>query len=72
MTPLSLDFAPTPDGWQIDLENAAPVLAHAIIVATGGLSVPNTGSDGTGLRVLEKLGHTMKPTYAALDSTYLR
>ncbi|MGH7703364.1 MAG: aminoacetone oxidase family FAD-binding enzyme, partial [Gemmatimonadales bacterium] len=36
------------------------------IVATGGLSVPNTGSDGLGLTLLERLGHTIHPTYAAL------
>jgi predicted Rossmann fold flavoprotein len=35
-------------------------------VATGGLSVPNTGSDGLGLRELARLGHTMHPVYAAL------
>jgi predicted Rossmann fold flavoprotein len=60
------DFAPTSDGWKVDLENGEPILADAVVIATGGLSVPNTGSDGTGLRVLEKLGHTMKPTYPAL------
>jgi len=60
------DFSPDGEGWTVVLENAAPIQADAIIVATGGLSVPNTGSDGTGLRVLEKLGHTMHPTYAAL------
>jgi predicted Rossmann fold flavoprotein len=38
----------------------------AVIVATGGLSVPNTGSDGVGLAILEALGHTIHPTYAAL------
>ena len=37
-----------------------------MIVATGGLSVPTTGSDGLGLRVLARLGHAMHPTYAAL------
>ena len=40
--------------------------ADRVIVATGGLSVPTTGSDGTGLRLLETLGHVMHPTYAAL------
>jgi len=60
------DFAPSGDGWRVEIENGEPIDAEAIIVATGGLSVPNTGSDGTGLRVLEKLGHTMHPTYAAL------
>jgi hypothetical protein len=45
---------------------AEPLDVDALIVATGGLSVPNTGSDGLGLRVLERLGHAMHPTYAAL------
>jgi predicted Rossmann fold flavoprotein len=38
----------------------------AVVVATGGLSVPNTGSDGRGLAILSALGHTVHPTYAAL------
>ena len=60
------DFSPTSRGWRVDRENGGPIEADAIVVATGGLSVPNTGSDGLGLRVLERLGHTMHPTYAAL------
>jgi predicted Rossmann fold flavoprotein len=35
-------------------------------VASGGLSVPTTGSDGGGLRILQTLGHTIHPTYPAL------
>lgn len=53
-------------GWRVDRDGAPPLEADAVIVATGGLSVPNTGSDGIGLRILEKLGHTLHPTYAAL------
>src|SRR3990172_7949036 len=59
-------FAPSAAGWRIDREGAPPLEADAVIVATGGLSVPNTGSDGLGLEVVEKLGHTVHPTYAAL------
>jgi predicted Rossmann fold flavoprotein len=40
--------------------------AGAVIVATGGLSVPATGSDGAGLRMLGELGHTIHETYPAL------
>jgi predicted Rossmann fold flavoprotein len=39
---------------------------HRVIVATGGLSVPSTGSDGFGLELARSLGHVMQPTYAAL------
>jgi len=60
------DFAPITDGWRVHRHGAEPLDVDAVIVATGGLSVPNTGSDGTGLRVIERLGHTMHPTYAAL------
>ena len=37
-----------------------------VIMATGGLSVPATGSDGTGLDIARRLGHRMIDTYPAL------
>ena len=42
------------------------ILCHRLVLATGGLSVPTTGSDGTGLRLVEALGHAVTPTYPAL------
>lgn len=57
---------PHAGGWRIEQEGAPPLDAGRVIVATGGLSVPNTGSDGMGLRILAELGHTLHPTYAAL------
>jgi predicted flavoprotein YhiN len=36
--------------WRIELDGGASIDCDALIVATGGLSVPNTGSDGLGLR----------------------
>ena len=59
-------FAPHAAGWRVERDDSPPLDADSIVVATGGLSVPNTGSDGLGLRVLARLGHTMHPTYAAL------
>ena len=59
-------FAPVDGGWRIDIADGAPLHAGAIVVATGGLSVPNTGSDGAGLRIVKSLGHEVRPTYAAL------
>ena len=52
--------------WQIVLADGERVEAHAVILATGGLSVPATGSDGTGLRILARLGHTIHALYPAL------
>ena len=54
------------DGWSVGLAGGDVVRAGFVVVATGGLSVPATGSDGTGLRLLEKLGHTVNPLYPAL------
>jgi predicted Rossmann fold flavoprotein len=59
-------FAPVANSWRVECEGAPPVDADAVIVATGGLSVPNTGSQGLGLRELAKLGHEIHPVYAAL------
>jgi len=59
-------FEPEDGRWRVDIRDAAPLEADALIVATGGLSVPSTGSDGTGLRVAEALGHSVRPAYPAL------
>lgn len=49
--------------------------ARRVILATGGLSLPKTGSDGGGYALARSLGHTVTPTYPALaplvvDSRY--
>jgi predicted Rossmann fold flavoprotein len=53
-------------GWIVERFEAEPLGADAVILATGGLSVPNTGSDGRGLEIAAGMGHTMMPTYPAL------
>ncbi|MGH7498099.1 MAG: NAD(P)/FAD-dependent oxidoreductase [Gemmatimonadales bacterium] len=63
---LVTDLVPDAAGWSVRREREAPIEAGAVIIATGGLSVPKTGSDGIGLSILERLGHTVHPTYAAL------
>ena len=40
--------------------------ANAVIVATGGLSYPRTGSDGDGYRMAASLSHVIVPTRPAL------
>jgi predicted Rossmann fold flavoprotein len=56
----------TADRWSVHIEGAPTVTARAVVLATGGLSVPKTGSDGFGLGVAERLGHRIHPTYPAL------
>ncbi len=52
--------------WRVTIEDEAPLRAAAVVLATGGLSVPASGSDGAGLRIAERLGHVVHPTYPAL------
>lgn len=40
--------------------------AKRVILATGGRSLPKTGSDGSGWTLVQGLGHTVTPTYPAL------
>jgi len=59
-------LSPAASGWRVEREGAPPLEVDAVIVATGGLSFPSTGSDGLGLGVVERLGHTVHPPYPAL------
>ena len=52
-------------GWTVRLSDGS-VPAARVVLATGGLSVPATGSDGTGLDIVRRLGHTVHDTYPAL------
>lgn len=53
-------------GWRVERGGDVAIECDSVIIATGGLSVPATGSDGAGLSILARLGHTMHRTYAAL------
>jgi predicted Rossmann fold flavoprotein len=59
-------FRAVDGGWRISCADGTSVDTDAVIIASGGLSVPNTGSDGAGLAMLAALGHTIHPLYAAL------
>ena len=54
------------DRWQVCLTSGEHIVASRVVLATGGLSVPATGSDGVGLHIAETLGHSLVPTYPAL------
>jgi hypothetical protein len=56
---------PADAGWVVH-STAGPRPASRVILATGGLSVPATGSDGTGLELAASLGHRVNPVYPAL------
>lgn len=43
-----------------------PVTADRVVLATGGRSLPKSGSDGAGYAIAERLGHSIVPTSPAL------
>ena len=65
LTPQAAPSSGTPT-WLVTVEGAPPLHAAAVVLATGGLSVPATGSDGAGLALAGALGHDIHPTYPAL------
>jgi len=52
--------------WRVRLDGGEAIEAAKVVMAAGGLSVPQTGSDGTGFRIVRQLGHSLNETYAAL------
>ena len=50
-------------------EDGRPVAAaHSVIIATGGLSYPSTGSTGDGYTFAKRLGHTVTPLFPSLTA----
>lgn len=48
------------------LEDGTEVSCDAVVLATGGLSYPRTGSTGDGYRMAKKIGHTLIPMKPSL------
>ena len=61
-----LDIKKKTDVFELTLSNSKNILSKKVILATGGLSYPETGSSGDGLRVAKHMGHTIIPLKAAL------
>ncbi len=55
-------------GFAVELADGRTWTCRRLIVATGGLSYPSTGSSGDGLRWAEALGHAVVPTFPALTA----
>lgn len=55
----------SPSGFVLDTSSGS-IECMRVVLATGGLSVPATGSDGIGLQIATALGHAVHQTYPAL------
>ena len=56
------------DGFRVLLSDGREYLCPRLIVATGGLSYPGTGSTGDGYRWAAELGHRITPTFPSLTA----
>ncbi len=56
----------THDGKAIGVRTTEAHSFDAVILATGGVSYPLTGSDGSGLQLARRLGHTVTPLLPSL------
>ncbi len=54
--------------WQITTSHAQTLTTHHLILATGGVSFPQTGSTGDGFRWSKELGHRIIPPTPALTA----
>ena len=54
------------DGFRIDTSNGSRIAADILVLATGGRSLPKTGSDGLGYEFARTLGHGFVETTPAL------
>ena len=59
------DILPAQSGFRI-IHTAGHFMAQRVIVATGGRSLPKSGSDGYAWTIVQRLGHTLTATYPAL------
>jgi predicted Rossmann fold flavoprotein len=54
------------DGFVLTINGGEQLAGRAVIFATGGRSLPRSGSDGSGWDIIRTLGHSVTPTHAAL------
>ncbi len=53
-------------GFVLSTGSGDVIMARKVILATGGLSLPDSGSDGTGFRLASSLGHSVTECHPAL------
>src|SRR5262249_53604332 len=60
-----VDVVRDDEGFRVVTAKASLRAAH-VVLATGGQSLPKTGSDGAGYAIVRRLGHTIVPPTPAL------
>ena len=56
------------DGFAVTCTDGSQYTCRKLIICTGGLSYPKTGSSGDGYRWAEELGHSIRPLFPSLTA----
>lgn len=67
-----LAIAVCDDRFVLSTPGGGSFVCKSVIIATGGLALPKSGSDGVGLKWLCEMGHTIIPTTPALAPLVLQ
>lgn len=59
------------DGWDVKVSPSAEITSKNVIVASGGITFPETGSDGSVLQILEDLGVSIVGPRSSLAPVYV-
>lgn len=65
-----LNIEKSGNGYIVTADNTSSLICDCVIIATGGISYPSTGSTGDGYIFAKKLGHTitkLKPCLTAIE-----
>lgn len=58
--------------WELSLKSGESISARNVVIATGGITYPETGSDGSMFDMLKGLGIEVTETHSALAPVYVR
>ena len=56
------------EGFKVECTDGSSYICNKLIICTGGLSYPKTGSTGDGYAWAEALGHSMRPLFPSLTA----
>ncbi|MDO5690054.1 MAG: NAD(P)/FAD-dependent oxidoreductase [Tissierellia bacterium] len=54
------------DNWRVETEEGKDYTGEILLIATGGVTLPKSGSDGLGYELVRDLGHPITPIHPAI------
>ncbi len=63
-----VEISHLPDNFIVEMANGGKIESRTVIIATGGMSYPTTGSSGDGYMFAKGLGHKITPCFPSLTA----